>query len=103
MKKPFELINQCFPDCSSNCAMIDCLGAGECESVCPSKFDKLMCADCSKCFNGCLESFPEKFINGGASKCEGFDKEVDEERVWSNLKRKEKEIMKKYAEAGYFV
>ena len=29
-----------FPECGTNCATITILGAGECESVCPYKFDK---------------------------------------------------------------
>ena len=101
--KPCELLNVAWPDCSTNCQMADLLGVGECESVCPSKFDKLMCADCKKCFDGCLESFPDKFINGGASKCDGFESEEDESKVMDNLRRKEKEIMKRYAEKGLFV
>jgi len=28
-----------FPDCATNCAAIGYLGAGECENVCPWKFD----------------------------------------------------------------
>jgi len=28
-----------FPDCAKNCGMIKELGAGECESVCPQKFN----------------------------------------------------------------
>lgn len=29
-----------FPKCSSDCEIVKMLGAGECESVCPQKFDK---------------------------------------------------------------
>ena len=28
-----------FPDCAKNCAAVETLGCGECESVCPHKFD----------------------------------------------------------------
>lgn len=28
-----------FPDCSCDCAIVKILGCGECESVCPSKFN----------------------------------------------------------------
>lgn len=83
--------------------MVELLGAGECESVCPSKFNKVICADCGKCYDGCKDAFPEQYIDGGASKCEGFIKEEDEEKVISNLKRKEKEIMEKYAKDGIFI
>lgn len=29
-----------FPDCYSTCAIVKMLGVGECESICPRKFDK---------------------------------------------------------------
>ena len=29
-----------FPECSKNCGAVEMLGVGECESVCPKKFDK---------------------------------------------------------------
>lgn len=35
-----ELSNVKWPECSQNCEMIILLGAGECENVCPEKFDK---------------------------------------------------------------
>ena len=104
MKTAAELINIKFPYCSKECSTVELLGAGECESVCPSKFNKvLMCVDCGKCYNGCKNAFPEKYIDGGASECEGFIKEEDEEKIIDNLKRKEKEIMEKYAKEGFFV
>ena len=28
-----------FPDCYASCAAVECLGVGECESVCPYKFN----------------------------------------------------------------
>ena len=28
-----------FPDCADGCPVIELLGVGECESVCPRKFD----------------------------------------------------------------
>lgn len=35
-----QLADVKWPVCSSECAAIEYLGAGECESVCPSKFGK---------------------------------------------------------------
>lgn len=29
-----------FPDCASRCGVIKIMGAGECESICPYKFDE---------------------------------------------------------------
>lgn len=28
-----------FPECAKHCGVIEILGVGECESVCPKKFD----------------------------------------------------------------
>jgi hypothetical protein len=35
-----ELKETSFPDCSVNCEAVRYLGASECESACPFKFDK---------------------------------------------------------------
>lgn len=35
----FKLNNVVYPNCSIDCAIIKHLGVGECESVCPHKFD----------------------------------------------------------------
>ena len=35
-----ELKNIEFPECSKNCLAVEYLGVGECESVCPFKFDE---------------------------------------------------------------
>jgi len=38
-KKPSgDLKDIAWPKCSGLCLAIECLGAGECESVCPEKF-----------------------------------------------------------------
>ena len=40
-KKPAHTFRKIgFPECASRCAMVEYLGVGECESVCPWKFDK---------------------------------------------------------------
>lgn len=101
--KAEELINVSFPDCSKNCELVELLGAGECESVCPKKFDQTICADCLKCYNGCDHAFPENFINGGAIKCDGFERDEDSFNVLKKMKQKEKEIMEMYAKRGVFV
>ncbi|MCK9441762.1 MAG: hypothetical protein M0Q13_10105 [Methanothrix sp.] len=101
--KAKELINIPFPDCSIDCEAIELLGAGECESVCPKKFDQTICPDCLKCYNGCDHSFPENFINGGAITCNGFERDEDSMNVLRKIKRKEKEIVEMYAKRGFFV
>lgn len=40
-KKPAqELSDLKFPECASQCLAVEYLGVGECESVCPKKFDE---------------------------------------------------------------
>ena len=34
----YELKDVPFPDCASRCAIIGYMGVGECESICPFKF-----------------------------------------------------------------
>lgn len=33
-------VSEPFPECSTSCGVVKVLGAGECESVCPHKFNK---------------------------------------------------------------
>lgn len=41
MKEPaHNLKDTPFPDCGSRCLAVEYLGVGECESVCPWKFNK---------------------------------------------------------------
>lgn len=101
--KPNELVNIKWPDCSVNCEMVELLGVGECDSVCPNKFDKKICCDCLKCYNGCDHAFPENFINGGAKSCEGFEVDEDSMNVLNKMKMKEKEIVDMYAKRGIFL
>jgi len=41
MKRPaYTFKDMKFPDCATNCSAVSYLGVGECESVCPWKFNK---------------------------------------------------------------
>lgn len=101
--KAEELIDVKYPYCSTKCEAVELLGAGECSSVCPNKFDQTMCCDCLKCYNGCDQAFPESYINGGAIYCKNFERDDNSMNVLRKLKRKEKEIMDKYAKRGIFI
>ena len=72
-----------FPDCSSKCGAVELLGVGECESLCPRKFDKegnpikkpalkeLVIPECVNCLkiNSCKLSNREVNAMGGIEKC----------------------------------
>jgi len=40
-EKKIERATSTFPACARKCSIIEILGAGECESVCPKKFTRL--------------------------------------------------------------
>jgi hypothetical protein len=61
------------------------------------------CEECKCCYNGCLNSFPEKYINGGAENCKGFFNEKDLDVVLKNMKRKYNDIRNNYATKGIYV
>ena len=101
--KADELIDIQYPFCSTKCEAVELLGAGECSSVCPNKFDRTICCDCLKCYNGCDHAFPKEYTDGGAIHCKDFEKDEESMNVLRKMKRKEKELMDMYAKRGIFV
>lgn len=61
------------------------------------------CENCTKCFNGCPNPFPEEFAEGGADKCCQFDEETDPQQVLANMTRKLDEIKDAHAKKGIFL
>jgi hypothetical protein len=101
--KPEELLDVQYPFCSTKCEIVEFLGAGECSSICYSKFDQTICCDCLKCYNGCKNAFPESYINGGAIHCKDFERDNDSMNILRKMKIKEKELMDMYAKRGIFI
>jgi len=83
---------------SNPCSEIISSESVECLFKCP-----IICADCKNCYSNCKNAFPEEYITGGADKCKDFEIEDNHQVVEENLRKKEQEIVKKYAERGIFV
>ena len=61
------------------------------------------CEDCKQCYNTCLNQFPNKYIDGGADKCSGFEQELDPDKIIENGEKKINSIRESYASRGIFV
>jgi hypothetical protein len=69
-----------FPYCAKNCKVIKELGAGECESVCPMKFERAQKCSNPNCKNGFIyDSFGKKY---GCAYCKCTDKSGEQKELY---------------------